>query len=119
MTENNNKIHNYEIDIEQIENAEVDDLMLSPQQKRVWELYADMSNTEVAEEMELSPNTIRKHLELIYQKRQEAKNTLTWLDRVQKGELGSGGLDEFDSNEDNNDTDKSNTDTSQNRNTSD
>jgi len=118
MTEHNNKIHNYEIDIEQIENAEVDDLMLSPQQKRLWELYSNMSYTEVADEMDLSPNTISHYLDLIREKEQKAELTLAWMEKIQNRETveleSDDLLDEFDSDEDN-----SNTDTSQNRNTGD
>lgn len=69
------------------EDINVEDLMLGETEKEVWELYADMTYTEVANELGITPNTVQTHLDRIYTKRKKAKNTLVWMESVERGTL--------------------------------
>jgi len=69
------------------EDIDVDDLLLGEREMEVWELYANMTYTEVADELGLTPNTVQTHLDRIYTKRQKAKNTLAWMESVEGDSL--------------------------------
>ena len=75
------------------EDINVDDLLLGEREKEVWELYADMTYTEVADELGIKPNTVQTHLDRIYQKRKKAKNTLAWMESVEGGSLSDFTID--------------------------